>query len=857
MRLSEVKKEYFTPMIQQYIEVKENHMDSIVFYRIGDFYEMFFDDAYIASRELELQLTGKDAGYTKRVPMCGIPHHAYLDYAKTLVSKGYKVVIVEQVEDPSESKGLVKRDVVKIITPGTLVESGLNDRENNYITSLSIVDKEYVLSYADISTGEIYLTVLKDLNQALNEIMNLSSKEIVIGKNFNANLLNNLTNNYQILISVSENNKLADSDKYIVYGLEDKYVPSVALLVNYLNETQKQYIKHLQIVKFYSKDNYLRLDSFTKRNLELTSNLRLHEKQGSLLDLLDKCETAAGSRMMRKWVDRPLKDLDEINSRLDFVEALANNYLVREDIKDNLSTIYDFERIIGRISCGNANAKDLVQLRKSLSNIPSLKENLLKLDLTSANNLSNLIDPHTSLYEILEKALVEEAPFTIKDGGMIKEGYNKELDDLKELSLNSNAYLAKYEEDLKNETGIKTMHIGYNRVFGYYVEVSKGQLDILEQFNQDSRFVRKQTLANAERYITAELKEFEQTILGANEKIVNLEYELFKELRDLCQDNAKSLQTLANIVSTVDCLLSLAKLASSQNYVRPTFNTNRTVHIIEGRHPVVETTLKEKYVSNDIELNSYNEVLITGPNMSGKSTYMRQLALIAIMAQMGSFVPAKVCDIMVFDQIFTRIGASDNLLGGESTFMVEMLEANYAISHATKDSLILFDELGRGTATYDGMAIAQAIIEYVHQKIGCAMLFSTHYHELCDLTDTLKHLKNVHVEAREAQGKIVFLHKVLDGPSDKSYGVNVASLAGLPRSLLKRADDILLELENNSSRGKSNLNLFNFEEYEETKEHKEEEKAVKMMHEINELDLDSMSAKDALNYLYELKNRGE
>ncbi len=857
MRLSEVKKEYFTPMIQQYIEVKENHMDSIVFYRIGDFYEMFFDDAYIASRELELQLTGKDAGYTERVPMCGIPHHAYLDYAKTLVSKGYKVVIVEQVEDPSESKGLVKRDVVKIITPGTLVESGLNDRENNYITSLSIVDKEYVLSYADISTGEIYLTVLKDLNQALNEIMNLSSKEIVIGKNFNANLLNNLTNNYQILISVSENNKLADSDKYVVYGLEDKYISSVALLVNYLNETQKQYIKHLQIVKFYSKDNYLRLDSFTKRNLELTSNLRLHEKQGSLLDLLDKCETAAGSRMMRKWVDRPLKDLDEINSRLDFVEALANNYLVREDIKDNLSTIYDFERIIGRISCGNANAKDLVQLRKSLSNIPLLKENLLKLDLTSANNLSNLIDPHTSLYEILEKALVEEAPFTIKDGGMIKEGYNKELDDLKELSLNSNAYLAKYEEDLKNVTGIKTMHIGYNRVFGYYVEVSKGQLDILEQFNQDSRFVRKQTLANAERYITAELKEFEQTILGANEKIVNLEYELFKELRDLCQDNAKSLQTLANIVSTVDCLLSLAKLASTQNYVRPTFNTNRTVHIIEGRHPVVETTLKEKYVSNDIELNSYNEVLITGPNMSGKSTYMRQLALIAIMAQMGSFVPAKVCDIMVFDQIFTRIGASDNLLGGESTFMVEMLEANYAISHATKDSLILFDELGRGTATYDGMAIAQAIIEYVHQKIGCAMLFSTHYHELCDLTDTLKHLKNVHVEAREAQGKIVFLHKVLDGPSDKSYGVNVASLAGLPRSLLKRADDILLELENNSSRGKSNLNLFNFEEYEETKEHKEEEKAVKMMHEINELDLDSMSAKDALNYLYELKNRGE
>lgn len=855
MRLSEVKKEYFTPMIKQYIDVKEQHMDSIVFYRIGDFYEMFFDDAYICARELELQLTGKDAGYTERVPMCGIPHHAYLDYAKTLVSKGYKVVIVEQTEDPSLTKGLVKREVVKILTPGTLIEAGLNAKENNYITSLSKVEKEYALSYADISTGEIYLTTFKDLNQVLNEIMNLSSKEIVIGKNFNANLLTNLKNNYQILISVSENNKLDDKDKYIIYGIDDKYSESIAILVNYLNETQKQFIKHLQIVKFYSKDNYLRLDPFTKRNLELTHNLRLHERTGSLLALLDKCQTASGSRMMHKWIDRPLKDLDEINSRLDFVESLKNNYIVREEVKESLSTIYDLERIIARISCGNANAKDLVQLRKSLSNIPSLKEALSKLDLPEAQNLANAIDPHKELFDTLSNALVDEPPLSIKEGGMIRPFYNQELDDIKEISTNSNEYLQQYEQSIKDETGIKTLHIGYNRVFGYFIEVSKGQLEILEQFNQNQRFVRKQTLANAERFITSELKELEQTILGANEKIVNLEYEIFKSLRDMCETHSKSLQNLANIVSTIDCLLSLSIVAEQQNYVRPTFNTNNTVHIIEGRHPVVETMLKEKYVSNDIELNSYNEVLITGPNMSGKSTYMRQLALIAIMAQMGSFVPAKVCDICIFDQIFTRIGASDDLLSGQSTFMVEMLEANYAISHATKNSLILFDELGRGTATYDGMAIAQAIIEYVSQKIGCAMMFSTHYHELCDLTDTLKHLKNVHVEAKEIDGKIVFLHKVLDGPSDKSYGVNVASLAGLPRSLLKRADDILSELEQNSSRGKSNLNLFNFEEYESTKEHKEEEAAVKLMHEINDLDLDSMSAKDALNFLYEIKNR--
>ena len=855
MRLSEVKKEDFTPMIRQYIDVKEQHMDSIVFYRIGDFYEMFFDDAYICARELELQLTGKDAGYKERVPMCGIPHHAYLEYAKTLVSKGYKVVIVEQTEDPSTTKGLVKREVVKMLTPGTLIETGLNDRENNYITSLSKVEGEYALSYADISTGEVYLTTFKDLNQALNEIMNLSSKEIVIGKNFNANLLTNLKNNYQILISVSENNKLDENDKYIVYGIDNKYIEAIAILVNYLNETQKQFIKHLQIVKFYSKDNFLRLDPFTKRNLELTHNLRLHERNGSLLSLLDKCQTASGSRMMHKWIDRPLKDLDEINSRLDFVEALKNNYIIREDVKASLSTIYDLERIIGRISCGNANAKDLVQLRKSLSNIPSLKEALSKLDLPQAKNLANVIDPHTNLFNTLSNALVDEPPLSIKEGGMIRSFYNKELDDLKEISTNSNEYLSHYEQSIKDETGIKTLHIGYNRVFGYFIEVSKGQLEILEKFNENERFVRKQTLANAERFITSELKELEQTILGANEKIINLEYEIFKSLRDICEESSKSLQNLANIVSTIDCLLSLAIVSESQNYVRPTFNNNNTVHIIEGRHPVVETMLKERYVSNDIELNSYNEVLITGPNMSGKSTYMRQLALIAIMAQMGSFVPAKVCDICIFDQIFTRIGASDDLLSGQSTFMVEMLEANYAISHATKNSLILFDELGRGTATYDGMAIAQAIIEYVSQKIGCAMMFSTHYHELCDLTDTLKHLKNVHVEAKEIDGKIVFLHKVLDGPSDKSYGVNVASLAGLPRSLLKRADDILEELESNSSRGKSNLNLFNFEEYESTKEHKEEEAAVKIMHEINDLDLDNMSAKDALNFLYEIKNR--
>ena len=850
MRYNEIAKENFSPMIQQYIEVKEKYDDTILFYRVGDFYEMFFDDAYIASRELELQLTGKDASYKERVPMCGIPFHAYLEYAKTLVSKGYKVGIVEQVEDPKSAKGLVKRDVIQIITPGTFIDSF--EKDNNFITSVNKVEDIYTLTYADLSTGEIYITTLKDLNTLANEILNLNSKEIILPKGFKTDSFEILKDNYQVILSFEEESLIPNDLGYIVFGIDEKYHKSIGYLLNYIIKTQKRELRHFRQANFYTKDDYLRIDPFTKRNLELNESLRNKQKSGSLLHLLDEAETAMGSRLLHKWIDRPLKDISMINARLDIVEAFINNYVVKEDIIENLKTVYDLERIIGRVSCGNANARDLVQLKRSLQNIPNIKENLEKLNLDLTNSISSKINPHRDLFELLDAALVENPPLTIKDGGMIKEGYSKELDEIKNISKNSKDWLKNYEQEEKDKLGIKNLKIGYNRVFGYFIEISKGQLDLVKE---DSGLIRKQTLANAERFISEELKNYEQIILGANDKIIKLEYDLFKELRDKVSSLSKSLQTLAEIIATVDALVSLSKVASKYNYTRPTFNTNRSVNIIEGRHPIVESMIKENYVCNDVILNSYNEVIITGPNMSGKSTYMRQLALIAVMAQIGSFVPAKVCDIMIFDQIFTRIGAEDNLTSGQSTFMVEMLEANYAISHATKNSLILFDELGRGTATYDGMAIAQAIIEYVSQKIGCAMMFSTHYHELCDLTDTLKHLKNVHVEAKEIDGKIVFLHKVLDGPSDKSYGVNVASLAGLPRSLLKRADDILEELESNSSRGKSNLNLFNFEEYESTKEHKEEEAAVEIMHEINDLDLDNMSAKDALNFLYEIKNR--
>ena len=848
MRYNEIAKENFSPMIQQYIEVKEKYDDTILFYRVGDFYEMFFDDAYIASRELELQLTGKDAGYKERVPMCGIPFHAYLEYAKTLVSKGYKVGIVEQVEDPKSAKGLVKRDVIQIITPGTFIDSF--EKDNNFITSVNKVEDIYTLTYADLSTGEIYITTLKDLNTLANEILNLNSKEIILPKGFKTDSFEILKDNYQVILSFEEESLIPNDLGYIVFGIDEKYHKSIGYLLNYIIKTQKRELRHFRQANFYTKDDYLRIDPFTKRNLELTESLRNKQKSGSLLHLLDEAETAMGSRLLHKWIDRPLKDISMINARLDIVEAFINNYVVKEDIIENLKTVYDLERIIGRVSCGNANARDLVQLKRSLQNIPSIKENLEKLNLDLTNSISSKINPHRDLFELLDVALVENPPLTIKDGDMIKEGYSKELDEIKKISKNSKDWLKNYEQEEKDKLGIKNLKIGYNRVFGYFIEISKGQLDLVKE---DSGLIRKQTLANAERFISEELKNYEQIILGANDKIIKLEYDLFKELRDKVSSLSKSLQTLAEIIATVDALVSLSKVASKYNYTRPTFNTNRSVNIIEGRHPIVESMIKENYVCNDVILNSYNEVIITGPNMSGKSTYMRQLALIAVMAQIGSFVPAKVCDIMIFDQIFTRIGAEDNLTSGQSTFMVEMLEANYAISHATKDSLILFDELGRGTATFDGMALAQAIIEYVNQKIGCAMLFSTHYHELCDLVNNLKHLKNVHVEARDVGGKITFLHKVLEGASDKSYGINVASLAGLPRSVIKRSHEILDTLEDSEKNREKNVNLFNFTDYEETLEAKEEKKAFDLMKKISDLNVDDFSPKEALNFLYELK----
>lgn len=856
MNLKDVDKSEFTPMMQQYIECKENYPDAIVFFRIGDFYEMFFEDAYIASRELEIALTGKDAGYKERVPMCGIPFHAYSGYAEKLISKGYKVAIVEQVEDPSQAKGLVKRDVVKIITPGTITEAGLNEKENNFLAAIYETDARYTLAYADVSTGQMYLTTIEDEEALPNEILSLHAKEVICLSSLKLKILNTLHDNYQIVISRCDDTSLIDDYKYLIEGLNlEKFkddIPCISILINYISKTQRHNLYHLQPIKFYSSNQVLHLDPFSKRNLELTETLRQNQKSGSLLWLLDKCQTAMGSRKLHTWIDRPLIDRNEIIKRHNYVEALINNYVAKEEIKESLKTVYDLERIIGRISVGNANAKDLVQLRRSLANIPNFKKNVMALGTDDAISFANGIDTHEKLYDLLDKALVDDPPLQIKEGGMIKPLYNKDLDELKEISGSSKDWILKFEAQERERTGIKTMHVGYNRVFGYYIEVSKGAL---QNLTDSDHYERKQTLANAERFITPELKKYEQIVVGSTEKIQKLEYDLFIEIRDVCQGFTKSLQQLADKISTIDCLLAFAEVSVKYNYVRPEMSLKREVNIVEGRHPVIETFLKDEYVKNDVIINSYNTILITGPNMSGKSTYMRMLALIVIMAQIGCFVPAKSATLMIFDAIFTRIGASDDLISGQSTFMVEMLEANFAIKNATKDSLILFDELGRGTSTYDGMALAQAIIEYVHEKIGCVMLFSTHYHELVLLDKTLKHLKNVHVDAKESKGGVVFLHKVLDGGADKSYGINVASLAGLPRSLIERSKKILETLEENNSTSGVNLDLFNFDAYEEEPQNQEEEKAYNLKHALEILDIDSLTPREALDWLYKEKNK--
>ncbi len=861
----------YTPMIQQYLRVKADYQDAFLFFRLGDFYEMFFEDATKASQVLEITLTSRDGGGKERIPMCGVPYHSAPNYIDQLIEKGYKVAICEQVEDPKLTKGVVKREVVQLITPGTVMETkGLSDKQNNFLTSVThFEDETFGLAYADLSTGELHTTIISGpLQQLVNEVYSIGAKEIVVSEQFPMDVLQMIRERMVVTCSHEEAVDIPSEFQTIVDNIEqEKLLITVGRLLHYLKRTQKRSLDHLQPAGFFELDQSMKIDLFSKRNLELTETIRSKGKKGSLLWLLDQTVTAMGGRLLKQWVDRPLINPAKIEQRHQMVETLIQEYFTRQEIRDLLKEVYDLERLAGRVAFGNVNARDLVQLRKSLSQIPHLKALVEKLPMESTSILENM-DECSELTTLLHDSLIEQPSLSVKEGNMMKDGFHEELDKYRDARRNGKTWIAELEKRERDMTGIRSLKIGYNRIFGYYIEITKANIASLPE----GRYERKQTLANAERYITEELKEKETLILEAEEKIVALEYELFLQLREEVKAFIPRLQKLAKAVSEMDVLQCFATISEERFYTRPTFNKERKVYITEGRHPVVEKVMDaNEYVPNDTWMDKESEMLlITGPNMSGKSTYMRQVALTAILAQIGCFVPAKEASLPIFDQIFTRIGAADDLISGQSTFMVEMLEARNAIVYATQNSLILFDEIGRGTSTYDGMALAQALIEYIHDKIGAKTLFSTHYHELTSLDKELDKLKNIHVSVVEQNGKVVFLHKMKDGPADKSYGIHVAELAELPKELIQRAQSILEKLESQpkvdhlevasakedvkimEQDPQSQLSFFDLNDGEKQAERKSkgEKLAIEKLKKMELLDTTPL---DALNKLYEIQ----
>ena len=841
MKRNDVNRDKLSPMMKHYVELKDKYEDTIILYRLGDFYEMFFEDAEVVSHALELTLTGKSAGLEERVPMCGIPHHAAEIYIDKLIKKGFKVAICEQLEDPKLAKGIVKRDITEIISSGTIINANsLNEKENNYIGFLYDFEYGVVLTYSDITTGEIYSEILEKNNtDIIYKVLSLEIKELVTNTCTDKILIGGLKDNK---VPISYNDNLLESVYTNIYEdiTDDRIIKSIKYLLYYLNINQKRELSHFQKVKVIKKNTYMEMDIHTKRNLELTENLRTKERTYSLLWLLDNTKTAMGSRRLKSFIENPLLDITEINKRYNIVTNLLEDFITAEELRNDLYEVYDLERLCGRISFGSASAKDLLQLKNSLKVLPSIKEKLSKI------KYYDTIETLDDLYDLLEKSIYEEPPNSLKEGYLIKEGYSPELDELKSLSKGGKDFISKFELEERERTGIKNLKVGFNKVFGYFIEVSKGNLSLI---TDDMGYIRKQTLANCERFITPLLKEKEDLILSAEDKIINLEYDLFVSIRDKCKEYIGVLQDIAKVISEVDVLESFALVSEKYNYVRPNITSTNEINILESRHPVVEKVLKgEEYVPNDIVMDKNTDILlITGPNMAGKSTYMRQLGIISIMAQIGCFVPAKEATIPVFDKIFTRIGASDDLVSGESTFMVEMKEASRAIKFATKNSLILFDELGRGTATFDGMSLAEAILEYIADNIKCKTLFSTHYHELTDMEKTLKNLKNKHVSAVEEEGNITFLHKVKDGCVDKSYGINVAKLAGLPSSVIDRADSILKTYESKENKKDINIQMALPLNYEKKESAVEEE--------LKKIDILSITPIDAINILNKLKEK--
>lgn len=837
----------YTPMMQHYLKMKEENPDSILFYRLGDFYEMFFEDAKLVSQELDLVLTGRSAGVEEKVPMCGIPFHAANSYIQRLVKKGYKVAICEQLEDPSSAKGLVDRGIIKIITPGTYMDATMDAKSTNYMASCDVSSFEITVIYCELSTGELkYQTLQRSLVVLQKALLEQNVSELVCPMTMDKKWMAALEEMDTMLISKHKKANIDPEDLPLLNGIESESLKEAfALLMAYLKDTQKQRIDHFLPIESMDKDKVLVMDYETKNHLELVSSQSSNAKAESLWSFMDKCQSAMGSRMLKRWIEYPLIDAENIAKRQAAVKDLKENFMLRENLKEHLVYVYDMERLASRMAYGNASPRDVLQLVATLEHAKPI------LDLASSLNSYpefNDVPDCQELYNEIKNAIIENPPLTLKEGGVFNDGYNQELDEVRKIAKQGKDFILELEAKERERTGVKSLKVGYNRVFGYYIEVRNGNLDnIKEEFG----YHPKQTLANATRFITQELKEKEEQILHAQETKVKLEQSLFNDLLLRIKRDLFDLHACAQALSTIDVLVSLAILASEKGYVCPVFHPGYNVNVVEGKHPILDDRMKKKrYVSNDWKMSEEEHIqLITGPNMGGKSTYMRQNALLVVMAQMGSFIPAKTAQLPIFDRIFTRIGASDDILTGKSTFMVEMMEANTALRYATKHSLILFDEIGRGTATYDGMALAQAMLEYIDEAIGAKTLFSTHYHELTELAEEHQSMRNVHVDVREEKNEIEFRYRVIEGKADKSYGINVAKLAHLPKVVLDRASQLLLNFENQDNNQNYQPSLFVMDQVQPEKS--------QLLQQLQELDIDSMTPRDALDCLYELKKLSE
>lgn len=837
----------YTPMMQHYLKMKEENPDAILFYRLGDFYEMFFDDAKLVSQELDLVLTGRSAGVEEKVPMCGVPFHAANSYISRLVKKGYKVAICEQLEDPSNAKGLVDRGIVKIVTPGTYMDSTMDAKTTNYMASCDISSFEITVVYCELSTGELkYQTLQRSLVALQKALLEQNVSELICPMAMDKKWMSALEEMETILISKHKKSSVDSQDLPLLNGIESESLKEAfALLMAYLKDTQKQHIDHFLPIESMDKDKVLVMDYETKNHLELVSSQSTNAKAESLWSFMDKCQSAMGSRLLKRWIEYPLIDAKKIAKRQSAIKDLKENFMLRENLKEHLVYVYDMERLASRMAYGSASPRDVLQLVATLEHAKPILD--LAVSLNSYPEFFQVPDCQ-ELYNEIKNAIVENPPLTLKEGGVFNDGYNQELDEVRRIAKKGKDFILELEAKERERTGVKSLKVGYNRIFGYFIEVRNGNLsNIKDEFGYHA----KQTLTNATRFVTQELKEKEEQILHAQETKVKLEQSLFNDLLLRIKRDLFDLHACAQALSTIDVLVSLAILASEKGYVCPVFHPGYNVNVVEGKHPILDDRMKKKrYVSNDWKMSEDEHVqLITGPNMGGKSTYMRQNALLVVMAQMGSFIPAKTAELPIFDRIFTRIGASDDILTGKSTFMVEMMEANAALCYATKHSLILFDEIGRGTATYDGMALAQAMLEYIDEAIGAKTLFSTHYHELTDLEREHPSMHNVHVDVREEKNEIEFRYRIIDGKADKSYGINVARLAHLPKVVLDRAAQLLTNFENQDNNQNYQPSLFVMEQVQPEKS--------KLLQQLQELDIDSMTPRDALDCLYELKKLSE